>query len=78
MGRIPDEIDMSELHIKKHLPLLGLYVGIGYKINGVYIHLPKFIKRSPFNLIFKDLTNGGLPKLNADNISFSLSEFDVI
>lgn len=57
---------------------LNLYIGMGSNAeqNG-YLHLPKFIKRSPFHLIFLDLTNGELPKINKDNIFFQLIDFDV-
>lgn len=57
---------------------LNLYVGLGADLNkGYYFKLPKFIKHSPFNLIFKDLTEGQLPKIKPDNIWFELIDFDV-
>jgi len=57
----------------------NLYIGLGanYK-KGFYISLPKFIKRSPFHLIFLDLTSGELPELTKENIFFQLMDFDVI
>ena len=57
---------------------ISLYVGIGAKLSGIMIKLPKFIKISPFNLIFKDLTGGKLPQLNKDNILFQLMDYDVV
>lgn len=54
-----------------------LYVGIGAKPNGIYIRVPKFIKHSPFNLIFMDLTDGNLPEVNRNIIFFQLLDFDV-
>lgn len=54
-----------------------LYVGLGAKFNSLYLTVPKFIKRSPFNLIFLDLTDGKLPPINKDNIFFQLIDFDV-
>lgn len=54
-----------------------LYIGLGGKPKGIFINLPKFIKRSPFNLIFLDLTNGKLPPITKDNIFFQLFDFDV-
>lgn len=54
-----------------------LYVGIGAKTKGMFFNVPKFIKRSPFNLIFMDLTNGSLPKVTKENIQFQLWDFDV-
>lgn len=54
-----------------------LYVGMGAKFRSMYLKVPKFIKHSPFNLIFLDLTNGKLPPVNKDNIFFQLMDFDV-
>lgn len=54
-----------------------LYVGIGAKFNSPYFKVPKFIKHSPFNLIFLDLTGGELPPVTKDNIFFQLFDFDV-
>lgn len=54
-----------------------LYVGLGAKPKGVFMNVPRFIKRSPFNLIFMDLTGGKLPKMTKDNVFFQLFDFDV-
>lgn len=54
-----------------------LYVGLGAKIKGLYFTIPKYIKHSPFNLIFLDLTNGKLPIMTRDNVFFQLFDFDV-
>ena len=54
-----------------------LYVGMGAKFKSLYMGVPKFIKRSPFNLIFLDLTGGELPQVTKDNIFFQLFDFDV-
>lgn len=54
-----------------------LYVGLGASINSPYMGIPKFIKRSPFNLIFLDLTEGKLPIPTKDNVFFQLFDFDV-
>ena len=54
-----------------------LYVGMGAKFKHLYLKVPKFIKRSPFNLIFLDLTDGNLPPIPKDNIFFQLFDFDV-
>lgn len=54
-----------------------LYVGMGAKFKSLYLTVPKFIKRSPFNLIFLDLTDGKLPPITKDNIFFQLFDFDV-
>lgn len=61
-----------------HLRPFNLYIGYGANPgNGIYVKLPKFIKRSPFNLIFRDLTEGSLPEVTKDNILFELMDFDV-
>lgn len=54
-----------------------LFVGMGAKFNSLYLTVPKFIKRSPFNLIFLDLTEGMLPIPNKDNFYFQLFDLDV-
>lgn len=54
-----------------------LYVGIGAKFRSPYFKIPKFIKHSPFNLIFLDLTARELPPVTKDNIFFQLFDFDV-
>ncbi len=55
---------------------LNLYVGLG-RVGGLYVNVPKFIERSPFNLIFRDLT-GEMPVIKKEDISFELFDYDVI
>lgn len=55
----------------------SLYIGLGGKPKGIFIKMPKFIKHSPFNLIFMDLTGGELPQMTKDNVFFQLIDFDV-
>ncbi len=56
---------------------VNLYIGLGADTSGgLYFNIPGFIKHSPFNLIFMDLT-GKLPEINKDNIFFQLADFDV-
>ena len=56
----------------------NLYVGLGLEHkSGLYFNMPKFIKHSPFNLIFKDMSDGELPTINKDNIFFQLIDYDV-
>lgn len=63
---------------KLHCRPFNLYIGFGAELNnGIYCGVPKFIERSPFNLIFKDLTDGSLPEVTKDNILFELIDFDV-
>ena len=57
---------------------LNLYIGFGADLKrGCYFGIPKFIEHSPFNLIFRDLTDGTLPEVTKDNILFELIDFDV-
>lgn len=63
---------------KLHLRPFNLYIGYGANLSkGIYSRLPKFIKHSPFNLIFRDLTNGTLPDMTKENILLELIDFDV-
>ena len=56
----------------------NLYIGFGADLSkGFYCKVPKFVKHSPFNLIFRDLTDGTLPIVTKDNILFELFDFDV-
>ncbi len=56
----------------------NLYIGYGADLSkGVYLGVPKFVEHSPFNLIFRDLTDGTLPEVTKDNILFELIDFDV-
>ena len=67
----------TEAKNEKWGPRPKLYVGLGAKFNSLYLTVPKFIKRSPFNLIFLDLTEGKLPQITKDNTFFQLFDFDV-
>lgn len=70
-------VDMVSLPKLRFRPL-NLYIGYGAELRkGFYFSLPKFIKRSPFNLIFRDLTRGTLPQMTSDNVFFELIDFDV-
>lgn len=58
---------------------INLYVGLGAKLTqGNYFDVPKFIKHSPFNLIFKDLTDGKILPIKKEDVFFQLLDFDVI
>ena len=75
---MPKGKSAKDLGLTKTFDVFNIYIGLGVNTNnGFYFNLPKFIKRSPFNLIFRDLTNGELPKLNPDNIFFTLLDYDV-
>ncbi|MDO5760325.1 MAG: GNAT family N-acetyltransferase [Bacteroidota bacterium] len=74
LGYKTDKLEKSNMSLRP----LNLYIGLGADLSkGHYFKLPKFIKHSPFNLIFRDLTNGTLPKVTKDNIFFQLLDFDV-
>ena len=56
----------------------NLYIGFGADLSkGIYCDVPKIIKRSPFNLIFRDMTDGELPEMSKSNTLFELIDFDV-
>ena len=55
-----------------------LYVGLGAKLPYTLFNVPKFIKHSPFNLIYKDLTGGKVPVMTRDNVFYQLVDFDVV
>ena len=77
LAPVPEGVKTESSEIPNKGSIFGLYVGIGIKPSGLYIDLPGFIKRSPFNLIFRDLTDGELPRITPDNIVFTLMDFDV-
>ena len=67
-------VSRKELHGRP----FNLYIGYGADLSkGVYCGVPKFVEHSPFNLIFRDLTDGTLPEVTKDNILFELIDFDV-
>lgn len=72
---------IDSVDIKTSLNILrpfNLYIGLGADLSkGHYFNFPKFVKHSPFNLIFKDLTGGKLPILSNKDIFFQLIDFDV-
>lgn len=69
-----DLVSLKKLHGRP----FNLYIGNGADLcKGVYCKVPKFIEHSPFNLIFRDLTDGKLPEVTKDNILFELIDFDV-
>lgn len=57
----------------------NLYIGLGANTNrGFYIDMPSFIKRPPFNVVFKDLTEGEIPKVTKENLFLQLIDLDTI
>jgi hypothetical protein len=57
---------------------LNLYVGLGADTSkGLYFNIPSFIKRPPFNLVFRDLT-GEIPVIKGDDMFLQLIDLDTI
>jgi len=57
---------------------LNLYVGLGADTSkGLYFNIPSFIKRPPFNLVFKDLT-GEIPVIKKEDFFLQLIDLDTI
>lgn len=74
LGKVNIDLDFKYKFI---LRPINLYVGLGADLSkGLYFKIPSFIKHSPFNLIFKDLT-GNLPIIEKGDIFFQLLDFDV-
>ncbi len=79
MGAVPADVlaKMEKIRKPDLLHPFNLYVGFGADFSkGLYCKLPSFIKRSPFNLIFRDLTESNV-KINKDELLFQLLDFDV-
>lgn len=78
VAKVPEGITRAMLGLDKTFSVFNIYIGLGLrKKGGLFFNLPRFIKRSPFNLIFRDLTGGELPKMTEDNIFFQLLDYDV-
>lgn len=79
MGIFDKQI-LDSLNLKRSSNVLrpiNLYIGLGASLEkGYYFNVPSFIKHSPFNLIFLDLT-GKLPPIDKNNLFFQLIDFDV-
>ena len=78
MGMLaPSLMDAADF-LERKIPCgISLYVGLGAKLPWSYWDVPKFIKHSPFNLVFRDLTGGTLPVMTKDNVFYQLIDFDV-
>lgn len=77
MGTFDSELLDGVMLDKRTSMKMRLYVGMGAKFKSPYMNVPKFIKHSPFNLIFMDLTDGKLPTMTKDNVFYQLIDFDV-
>ncbi len=57
---------------------LNLYVGLGAETSrGMYFNIPSFVKRPPFNLVFRDFT-GKIPEIKKDDIFLQLIDLDTV
>ncbi len=67
----------NSLSLSTKKPFFKLWIGIAkdLKCKGLFFNLPKRLKPSPLNLIFKDL-NGELPEIKKEDILFELIDFD--
>lgn len=77
IARMPEGFEAQQYGLKNAKMGFTLFVGLGCKLKSSFFTLPKFIKRSPFNLIFKDMSDGTLPRMTSNNIVFQLIDFDV-
>lgn len=78
MGTIDGTLLDKVPQLKKGFsPAVRLYVGMGADVPWTFLKVPKFVKHSPFNLIFRDLTGGQLPLMTASNLFYQLMDFDV-
>ena len=75
---LSENIQESLLNSSEIRPL-NLYVGLGADTSkGLYFNMPSFVKRPPFNLVFRDLTGGKIPEVNKENIFLQLIDLDTI
>lgn len=73
-GHLLDQIDLQKKSMSWG-PML--YVGLGAKLSCTYVNVPRFVKHSPFNLVFRDLTGGKLPPMTKENVFYQLIDYDV-
>lgn len=73
------DADSEKDRIKKiGLRPLNLYIGLGANTKkGFYFNIPSFVKRPPFNLVFRDL-KGDLPIIKKEDIFLQLIDLDTI
>ncbi|MCM1141247.1 MAG: GNAT family N-acetyltransferase [Muribaculum sp.] len=80
MGIIGDEL-INQVRIQESRNLirpLNLYIGLGADLShGHYYDFPKFVKHSPFNLIFKNLRDDLEINFKKEDVLIQLLDFDV-
>ncbi|MBP5391387.1 MAG: GNAT family N-acetyltransferase [Bacteroidales bacterium] len=78
MGTIDESLLDKVPSLKKGCRMaVRLYVGMGADVPPTFLKVPKFVKHSPFNLIFRDLTGGQIPQMTSSNLFYQLMDFDV-
>lgn len=56
----------------------NLYIGLGAETpKALYMNIPSFVKRPPFNLVFRDLT-GEIPLIKKEDMFLQLIDLDTI
>ena len=75
----PDFLDQIDIPVSANrLSPLNLYIGIGADLSkGHYFNFPKFIKHSPFNLIFRHFNDKIPQKIHKEDVFIQLLDFDV-
>jgi len=81
LGEFPIDMDhqFQDAHGQRRYNPLKLWIGIDDSINwsrSMYFDIPRRLRPSPLNLIFKDLT-GKNRELAAEKVKFQLIDFDV-
>ena len=72
------EIDFPQSIKNLNSRPINLFVGLGVDFNYRFFNIPKWVKRSPFNLVYKDLSGGKIPQINKDDFFIQLIDLDVI
>lgn len=68
----------QDLSVDLGLRPLSLYIGLGADTSkGMFFDIPSFVKRPPFNLVFRDL-KGDIPVINKEDIFLQLIDLDTI
>lgn len=68
----------EKLTSKTGFSLFNLYIGLGADTTkGLYINIPSFVKRPPFNLVYKDL-KGNIPTITKEDVFIQLIDMDTI
>lgn len=57
---------------------LNLYIGLGADTSkGLYFDMPSFVKRPPFNLVFRDF-RGDIPEIKKEDVFLQLIDLDTV